>query len=184
MRLLLRFACNAVALYVAAWALSGVSYGNDWWSLLIAAVVFTVVNMFVKPILTILSLPFIIVTLGLFLFLLNILMLYITDWLTDFDLQLVRSRRPRGDRRERRELGARDAAPGPALSRPARLPPPAVVFRSDAETRARRRHRRPRERARGRLAPRPPPRAPARRASPGCAACPRRVPSATRARRS
>jgi len=87
MRLLLRFACNAVALYVAAWALSGVSYGNDWWSLLIAAVVFTVVNMFVKPILTILSLPFIIVTLGLFLFLLNILMLYITDWLTDFDLQ-------------------------------------------------------------------------------------------------
>ena len=86
MTLLLRFACNAVALYVAAWAISGVSYGNDWWSLLIAAVVFTVVNMFVKPILTILSLPFIIVTFGLFLFLLNILMLYITDWLTDFDL--------------------------------------------------------------------------------------------------
>ena len=87
MRLLLRFACNAVALYVAAWAISGVSYGNDWWSLLIAAAVFTLVNMWVKPILTILSLPFIIVTLGLFLFLLNILMLYITDWLTDFDLK-------------------------------------------------------------------------------------------------
>jgi putative membrane protein len=87
MRLLLRFACNAVALYVAAWAISGVSYGNDWWSLLIAAAVFTLVNMWVKPILTILSLPFIIVTLGLFLFLLNILMLYITDWLTDFDLR-------------------------------------------------------------------------------------------------
>ena len=87
MRLLLRFACNAVALYVAAWAISGVSYGDDWWSLLIAAAVFTLVNMWVKPILTILSLPFIIVTLGLFLFLLNILMLYITDWLTDFDLR-------------------------------------------------------------------------------------------------
>ena len=87
MRLLVRFACNAVALYVAAWAISGVSYGDDWWSLLIAAAVFTLVNMWVKPILTILSLPFIIVTLGLFLFLLNILMLYITDWLTDFDLR-------------------------------------------------------------------------------------------------
>src|SRR4029079_8243702 len=86
MRLLLRFACHAVALYVAAWAISGVSYGDDWWSLLIAAAVFTLVNMWVKPILTLLSLPFIIVTLGLFLFLLNILMLYITDWLTDFDL--------------------------------------------------------------------------------------------------
>ena len=87
MRILLRFACNAVALYVAAWAISGVSYGDDWWSLLIAAAVFTLVNRWVKPILTILSLPFIIVTLGLFLFLLNILMLYITDWLTDFDLR-------------------------------------------------------------------------------------------------
>ena len=87
MRILLRFACNAVALYVAAWAISGVSYGNDWWSLLIAAAVFTLVNMWVKPLLTLLSLPFIIVTLGLFLFLLNILMLYITDWLTDFDLR-------------------------------------------------------------------------------------------------
>ncbi len=87
MRLLLRFACNAVALYVAAWAISGVSYGDEWWSLLIAAAVFTLVNMWVKPILTLLSLPFIIVTLGLFLFLLNILMLYITDWLTDFDLR-------------------------------------------------------------------------------------------------
>ena len=86
MRLLLRFACNAIALYVAAWAISGVSYGDDWWSLLIAAAVFTLVNMWVKPILTILSLPFIVLTLGLFLFLLNILMLYITDWLTDFDL--------------------------------------------------------------------------------------------------
>ena len=86
MRLLLRFACNAVALYVAAWAISGVSYGDDWWSLLIAAAVFTLVNMWVKPILTLLSLPFIIVTLGLFLFLLNILMLYITDWLMDFEL--------------------------------------------------------------------------------------------------
>jgi len=87
MRILLRFACNAVALYVAAWAISGVAYGNDWWSLLIAAAVFTLVNMWVKPILTLLSLPFIIVTFGLFLFLLNILMLYITDWLTDFDLR-------------------------------------------------------------------------------------------------
>ena len=88
MTLLLRFACNAVALYVAAWAISGVSYGNDWWSLLIAAVVFTVVNMFVKPILTILSLPFIIVTLGLFLLVVNVFMLYLTDWLVDdFDIK-------------------------------------------------------------------------------------------------
>jgi putative membrane protein len=66
---------------VAAWVLSGVSYGNDWWALLIAAIVFTLVNAFIKPVLTILSIPFIVITLGIFYFLLNILMLYITDWI-------------------------------------------------------------------------------------------------------
>jgi putative membrane protein len=86
--LLVRFACNAVALYVAAWALPGVTYGDQWWTLLIAAAVFTLVNMWLKPIVRLLSLPFIIVTLGLFLFVVNILMLYVTDWLVaDFDIR-------------------------------------------------------------------------------------------------
>jgi putative membrane protein len=80
-RLALRWAFNVAALFVAAWLLSGVSYGDDWWALLIAAIVFTIVNAFIKPILTILSIPFIIITLGIFYFLLNILMLYITDWI-------------------------------------------------------------------------------------------------------
>ena len=80
-RLALRWAFNVAALFVAAWLLSGVSYGNDWWTLLIAAVVFTLVNAFVKPVLAVLSIPFIVVTLGIFYFLLNILMLYITDWI-------------------------------------------------------------------------------------------------------
>ena len=86
-RLLLRWAFNVVALFVAAWLLAGVDYGDSWWSLMIAAVVFTLVNMIVKPILTVLSIPFIVVTLGLFYFLINILMLYLTDWIvTDFEI--------------------------------------------------------------------------------------------------
>jgi putative membrane protein len=80
-RLALRWAFNVAALFVAAWVLSGVSYGDDWWALLIAAIVFTLVNAFIKPVLAILSIPFIVVTLGIFYFLLNILMLYITDWI-------------------------------------------------------------------------------------------------------
>jgi putative membrane protein len=82
-RYLARLAFNVVALYVAAWAISGITYGDKWWSLLIAAAVFTLVNMFIKPIVNLLSLPFIIVTLGLFLLLVNVFMLYITDWLVD-----------------------------------------------------------------------------------------------------
>jgi putative membrane protein len=85
--LLIRWVSNAVALFVAAWLLEGVDYGDQWWTLLIAAAVFTMVNFAVKPILTVLSIPFIVVTLGLFYFLLNVLMLYLTHWLVpDFEI--------------------------------------------------------------------------------------------------
>ncbi len=85
--LLIRWASNVAALFVAAWLLAGVTYGDTWWSLLIAAAVFTIVNAWVKPVLAILSIPFIVVTLGLFYFLINVLMLYVTDWLVpDFEI--------------------------------------------------------------------------------------------------
>ena len=85
--LLIRWVSNVVALYVAAWLLSGVTYGDEWWTLLIAAAVFTVVNAWVKPLVAVLSIPFIIVTLGLFYFLINVLMLYVTDWVVpDFEI--------------------------------------------------------------------------------------------------
>jgi putative membrane protein len=84
----IRWLFNVVALFVAAWILSGISYGDQWWTLFIAAAVFTLINAWVKPILAILSIPFIIVTLGLFYFLINVLMLYITDWVVpDFEIR-------------------------------------------------------------------------------------------------
>jgi putative membrane protein len=85
--LLIRWVSNVAALFVAAWLLSGVTYGDSWWSLLIAAAVFTIVNAWVKPVLAILSIPFIVITLGLFYFLINVLMLYVTDWVVpDFEI--------------------------------------------------------------------------------------------------
>ena len=85
--LLIRWVSNIVALFVAAWLLSGVTYGDQWWTLLIAAAVFTVVNAWVKPLVALLSIPFIIVTLGIFYFLINVLMLYVTDWVVpDFEI--------------------------------------------------------------------------------------------------
>ncbi len=80
-KLIVRWICNVVALFVAAWILSGISYGDQWWTLFIAAAVFTLVNAWIKPILAVLSIPFIVVTLGLFYFLINVLMLYLTDWI-------------------------------------------------------------------------------------------------------
>ena len=90
MRLVIRFGVNVAALYVAAWALRGVTYGDEGWTLVIAAAVFTVVNAWVKPVVTVLSIPFIIITLGLFYFLVNVLMLYVTDWLVgDFEIETL-----------------------------------------------------------------------------------------------
>jgi putative membrane protein len=86
-RLFIRWVSNVAALFVAAWLLDGVTYGDQWWTLLIAAAVFTLVNAFVKPILTILSIPFIVVTLGLFLLVVNAAMLFLTAALVrDFDI--------------------------------------------------------------------------------------------------
>ena len=88
MGFLLRYAVNTAALYVAAWALEGISYGDQWWTLLIAGLVFTAVNAFVKPVITILSIPFIIITLGIAYFFVNLAMLLLTDWLVgDFDVE-------------------------------------------------------------------------------------------------
>ena len=86
--LLIRWVSNVVALYVAAWLLSGITYGDQWWTLLIAAAVFTVVNAWIKPVVAVLSIPFIVITLGIFYFLINVLMLYVTDWVVPaFEIQ-------------------------------------------------------------------------------------------------
>jgi putative membrane protein len=80
-RLAVTWVFNTAALFVATWLLSGLSYGSDWWALLAAGLVFTLANVFIKPVLTVLSIPFIIVTLGIFYLLINVLMLYLTHWI-------------------------------------------------------------------------------------------------------
>jgi putative membrane protein len=80
-RLTITWAFNTVALFVATWLLSGLSYGSEWGALLVAGLVFTLANFFLKPVLTILSIPFIIVTLGIFYLLINVFMLYLTSWI-------------------------------------------------------------------------------------------------------
>ncbi len=74
-----RLVGNFAALWVACAIFSEMTYGDSFWVLLVAAVVFTVVNWFIKPILAILSIPFIIVTFGIAYFVINMLMLVLTD---------------------------------------------------------------------------------------------------------
>jgi putative membrane protein len=83
---------NAVALWVAAWAIPGITFGGGSTgqvvkTVVIVALIFGIVNVFIKPLLKLISLPFIILTLGLFVFIVNALILQLTSWLAGtFDL--------------------------------------------------------------------------------------------------
>ncbi|MFJ1866652.1 phage holin family protein [Streptomyces sp. NPDC101733] len=84
---------NAAALAVAVWLLSGItlddssSTGRRALSLILVALVFGLVNLFVKPLVKLLSFPLFILTLGLFTLVVNALMLMLTSWLAkQFDL--------------------------------------------------------------------------------------------------
>jgi putative membrane protein len=85
-RILLLWAVNVVALVVADWLVDGISFDDEWY-VIPAGAAFGVVNWLVKPIVTLLSLPVIILTLGIALFFVNLLMLYITSWIVPgFDI--------------------------------------------------------------------------------------------------
>ena len=79
-RFLVRAVVAALGLALAAYMLAGVSYEN-FVDLLIAAVVLGVVNAFLRPVLFILTLPLTVVTLGLFLLVLNALMIMLVAWM-------------------------------------------------------------------------------------------------------
>src|SRR5215218_1550380 len=83
MILLVRFAGNVAAIWVAAQLLDGVSYGGEVGRLLLAALVLTIANWLVKPVLTVLALPVIVLTLGVAMIFVSLAMLALTDWLVD-----------------------------------------------------------------------------------------------------
>src|SRR6187399_2977890 len=83
---ILAWIANIVALAVADWIFSGVSI-NGWAAFLIGGAVLGIANTIVKPILTLLTLPLVIVTLGLFLFVINVAMLALAEWIApDFSI--------------------------------------------------------------------------------------------------
>ncbi len=81
--LILHWLLNAAALWVAAYLLLGLDFTGGLVHLLLVAAVFGIVNSLLKPILTILTCPLIVITLGLFTLVLNALMLLVTGWLSE-----------------------------------------------------------------------------------------------------
>jgi putative membrane protein len=81
--ILLRLLINALALLVAAWLVPGIRLGaaGRHPTLLLVALIFGLVNAVIRPLVILLSLPLEIVTLGLFTFVINALMLLLTSWI-------------------------------------------------------------------------------------------------------
>lgn len=89
MKILLKLLITALAVVISAWILPGVHFPQleEAWSIgamfgpIMFAIVLTLLNTFVKPILKILSFPITLVTFGLFLLVLNALIVLLADWL-------------------------------------------------------------------------------------------------------
>ena len=89
--LVIKILVNAAALWVAVQVLPknllSFDYGNDWWKLLAVALIFALVNSFIRPIVKALAFPISIMTLGLVSFVINAALLLLVAALSgQFDL--------------------------------------------------------------------------------------------------
>lgn len=82
MSFLIRLLVNAVALWVATEIVPGVGFQGEWPAFFAVALTFGVLNAVVRPVAWVLTFPLILVTLGLFLLVLNGLMLWLTSMLS------------------------------------------------------------------------------------------------------
>jgi len=82
MKFLLKMLLSAVAVFVLAAILPGVEV-DTYGSALIVAIVLAILNTFLKPVLVFMTLPVTIVTLGLFLFVINATIIILADYFID-----------------------------------------------------------------------------------------------------
>ena len=80
MRILLGILGNAVALF-ATTIVHGITFSGSWLQLIVAGAIFGLFNLIVRPLALLLSLPFLILTLGLFYFVLNGILLWAASYL-------------------------------------------------------------------------------------------------------
>src|SRR6266511_6326880 len=91
MGFLVKLGITALSLLVAAWVVPGIQLAaargsatsRQWLALLGVALIFGIVNAVIRPIAFFLTLPLTLLTLGLFIFVLNALMLLLTSWIAE-----------------------------------------------------------------------------------------------------
>ena len=84
--MLIGWGVNIVVLLVLDWIFDSIEIGR-WGSLLLGAAVLGIANAIIKPVLTLITLPLVVVTLGLSYFAINMLMLALAEWIApDFSI--------------------------------------------------------------------------------------------------
>src|SRR6476620_12129134 len=94
MRFVIWLATNSAAVAVAAWLLPGIRFAgatsgraeftDKVWHVIAVGLILGLVSVFVEPVVKFFSIPFIIVTIGLFLLVINALMLLLTEWISGY----------------------------------------------------------------------------------------------------
>jgi putative membrane protein len=77
-RLILRWAINAIALWIAITFVPGITGNKEWWAILGLALIFGLVNALLRPLLKLLTCPLLILTLGLGTLLINTLLFWLS----------------------------------------------------------------------------------------------------------
>src|SRR4030042_1452177 len=81
--IILRVMINALSIVAAVKLVEGITFSGQWWKMIITGAIFGLVNSLIKPIVTLFTFPFIILTLGIFTLIINTLMLIITSHLSE-----------------------------------------------------------------------------------------------------
>ncbi|MDA8084130.1 MAG: phage holin family protein [Nitrospiraceae bacterium] len=79
---LIKWLINTIAIMLAIKLVPGIGYRGEWWGILLVGVIFGLINTFIRPVIKLLTLPFLIVSLGLFTFVINAMMLSVTSWIS------------------------------------------------------------------------------------------------------
>jgi putative membrane protein len=78
-KFILRWVVNAIALFLAVYLVPGVNLEGGWVSILWLALIFGLINAFLRPLLKLLTCPLIVLTLGLFTLLINTFLFWLTS---------------------------------------------------------------------------------------------------------
>jgi len=80
-KILSRIIINSIAIYTAVNLVDGIELNTTFYNLILAGLLLGIINAFVKPLVTVLSLPFILLTFGLFVIIINVGLLFLMTYL-------------------------------------------------------------------------------------------------------